>query len=256
MQRIGVFLFIIVCSVSVHTLPLEHYLQHLSEQDKAKLLEKNELVSYSEGSEGLPDFSYLPDIQIAERIRNEFNGFNPNVSDEALFLLPKADGVSLLDIHNSLQEISTLSGIQYHSNHYRELRTLFENVYRIESMKNREAQPDKTSTRALSEDRFFLHLKDVNFGSSFYEAVYFNSTTETSIGLKNVTSLRYGFVPLITKENVRFHLAVIPTDDGILVYGICAVRAGSFIREMIHLPSSFYTRLKALRDWLKLRIYE
>ena len=234
--------------------PVEDFLTFLTAEEKARLMEDKELVIYADSA---PAFRLLPPVSLAPAIQNEFEGYDPNVSDEALFLLPKNDEENLLyHIYSKIRNIRSLSGIQYHSNHYKIWKTLFDNVFETGEIGSDVAVPTVLPAFAPAEERIIIHIEDVNFGDGYYEAAYINSTDAAVFGMKNLTSLKYKHVPLISKEKVRFQMAIIPTDEYLLVYGVCGVKAGSLIQKMIHIPSSFYTRMKALRDWFSNQIYE
>ncbi|MBN2511095.1 MAG: hypothetical protein JXB03_12520 [Spirochaetales bacterium] len=246
--------FFCFINVSFFGAPVDDYLTFLSIEDKTQLLEKQELVVYGEGT---PVFNLLPDTALSDKIRQEFDEFDANVNDEALFLLPLMNQENSIDhIYRKLRNVNTLSGIQYHSNHYREWKILFDNVFEAEKVGSDTALEFSSKGTVPHEERIIIHLEDVNFGSSYYEAVYFNSDSAAGFGLKNLTSLRYKLIPLIGKGKVRFQMLMIPTDEYLLVYGVVGVKAGSLIQEVIHLPSSFYTRLKALRNWFSAQIYQ
>ena len=251
MFHISVFFICLLSTLSAT--PIDTYLSSLSEEEKAKLIEHNELVEYSEGA---PAFRLLPNISLSAAVKAEFEDYEPNVSDEALFLLPKVENQNILPyIYEKLRNISSLSGIQYHSNHYHEWKTLFDNVFETDNVGSDAVIPFKQTESIPWEERIIIHMEDVNFGAGYYEATYFNSTDSITFGLKNLTSLKYKGIPVIRKERVRFQMVIIPTDEYLLVYGVCGVDAGSLIRKMIHIPSSFYTRMKALRDWFTGQIY-
>jgi hypothetical protein len=192
-------------------------------------------------------------------VREQFSGYSPNVTDEALFLLPLPetgqDPSSFL--YARLRAISSLSGIEYFSNHYKQKRVLFSDVYEVDSLSSRAKVADRTGGPIpAGGERFPFHINDVNFGGGYYEADYSSAGGGLAFGFRNKTSLSFFFIPVIGEERVRFHLAAIPLrEDGqLLVYGVCSVEAGDFIKSMIDLPSSFYTRIKALRDWFKARL--
>ena len=245
-------------SPTVSPLSLEDILPQLTPQELAVLREKKEFVYYTEGA---PDFRFLPSIPLAVRVKAYFQGFSPNVGDEALFLLPytlartseatqdSAGSIpSILPLYNRLRAVSTLSGIQYRSSRAKGMRVLFSDVYAVKDLKSKAKIPDPLVQIIPPEDSFPLHMVDANFGSEYYEASYLVRDNTIVFGLKNLTSLKYIF-PVIGAQQFRSQLVIIPLDAEILVYGVAAVEAGDLVRSLIHLPSAFYKRIEALKNW-------
>ena len=254
MKKTAVFIGLFVLGfASLGALTLEDILPGISREDLETLKTKKELVSYADGRS---EFKYLPKTALSGKVREKFQGFDPNVSDEALFLLPlpEKSGDLSLYLYNKLRAISTLSGITYFSNRKKETLVLFSDVYAIDSLNSKKKIPDKTAWVLPAEERIPIHLEDVNFGGGYYEVSYMTADGTLSFGMKNLTSLKY-FFPVISKENVRFELLVIPLDKELLLYGTCSVEAADFVKSMIHLPSAFYTRIRALKDWFSKQVY-
>ena len=242
-------------SATVSPLSLEYILPQLTPQERAELREKKELVYYTDGA---PDFRFLPSIPLSVRVKAYFQGFSPNVGDEALFLLPytpaqpsqrtESSATTLLPLYNRLRAVSTLSGIQYRSSKAKGMRVLFSDVYAVKDLKSKAKIPDPLVQIIPPEDSFPIHLVDANFGSEYYEASYLVRDNTIVFGLKNLTSLKYIF-PVIGAQQFRTQLVIIPLDSELLVYGVAAVEAGDLVRSLIHLPSAFYKRIEALKNW-------
>jgi len=229
-------------------LTIEDILPQLTPQERAELQEKKELVYYTDGA---PDFRFLPSLPLSVRVKTYFQGFSPNVGDEALFLLPyQPEGTTppLLSLYNRLRAVSTLSGIQYRSSKAKGMRVLFSDVYAVKDLKSKTKIPDPLVQIVPPEDSFPIHLVDANFGSEYYEASYLARDNTIIFGLKNLTSLKYIF-PVIGAERFRTQLLIIPLDTELLVYGVAAVEASEMVRSLIHLPSAFYKRMEALKNW-------
>lgn len=245
-------------SATVSPLTLEDVLPQLTHQERAELQEKKELVYYTDGA---PDFRFLPSIPLAVRVKAYFQGFSPNVGDEALFLLPYApaqnpratqgsenSATTLLPLYNRLRAVSTLSGIQYRSSRAKGMRVLFSDVYAVKDLNSKAKIPDPLVQIIPPEDSFPIHLVDANFGSEYYEASYLVRDNTIVFGLKNLTSLKYIF-PVIGAQKFRTQLVIIPLESELLVYGVAAVEASDLVRSLIHLPSAFYKRIEALKNW-------
>ena len=210
-------------------------------------------------------FRFLPRTSLDRTVRGSFDGFSPNVVNEVLYLLPlpPLDGVGsrpasrsevLLQLYNRLRAVSTLSGVVYRSGRTGEDRVLFDDVYAIDSLRARNRLPDPLVTRIPAESRFYLHLVDANFGSSYFEASYFGAADAISFGMRNAQSLTL-VVPVIRADRLRFHLVVVPLEDALLLYGMVGVEAGALIRRTVHLPSAFRNRIETLADWFMGNLY-
>jgi hypothetical protein len=210
-------------------------------------------------------FRYMPETSISEQVRRSFRHVDPNVVNEVLYLLPRpehrADGRPfandqelMLELYNTFRSVSRLSGVTYESGRTAGPRVLFDNVYRIETLRRRSPLPDPVVTRIPREDSFLLQLDDSNFGTSYFEAIYFGGGDAVSMGMTNARSLTYVF-PVIGAERVRFQLVAIPLEDHLLLYGAVALEAGGFLRRVVHLPGSFRRRIEALADWFIGEVY-
>lgn len=211
-------------------------------------------------------FRYMPNTSISDQVRRSFGHVDPNVVNEVLYLLPRperrpdgrpftTDRELMLELYNTLRSVSRLSGVTYESGRTDGPRVLFDNVYRIETLRRRDPLPDPLVTRIPREDTFLLQLDDSNFGTSYFEAIYFGGDDAVSMGMTNARSLTYIF-PVIGAERVRFQLVAIPLEDHLLLYGAVALEAGGFLRRVVHLPSSFRRRIEALADWFIGEVYE
>ncbi|NJL73301.1 MAG: hypothetical protein HC888_18080 [Candidatus Competibacteraceae bacterium] len=237
---------------------LTYLVPGLSDAERVELRDKRELVRFTDAA---PEFALLPMTALAFPIRARFQGYAPTVTDEALFLLPMPDvapGTNTADfIYSRLRDVSSLSGIQYMSNHYREWRVLFSDVYEVGGLDSRRRVDTKTPAFVPPFERVAMHMNDVNFGGGYYEANFMKTGDMLSFGLRNATTLSYFIFPVISEERLRFQIAMIPLreENALLLYGICSVEASDFLQRMVHLPSSFYTRILALKRWFEGRVY-
>lgn len=236
----------------------------LTSDELATILE-DDFVRYHAEDQPLT-FRYLPDTSISEDVRRSFHHVEPNVVNEVLYLLPRPehtrDGRSLnsdedllLYMYNTFRAVSRLSGVKYISNRTGGPRVLFDNVHRIDSLRSGEPLPDPLVRRIPREDGFLLQLDDSNFGTSYFETVYFGGSDAVSMGMTNARALTF-VVPVIRAERVRFQLVAIPLEEHVLLYGAVALEAGGFLRRVVHLPSSFRRRIDALSDWFIGEVYE
>ncbi|POQ98658.1 hypothetical protein AU468_12400 [Alkalispirochaeta sphaeroplastigenens] len=235
----------------------------LSREELAELLDQGSLIFHSEDEP--ITFRYLPRSSISDQVQRSFGHFEPNVVNEVLFLLPRpqensrgapyaSDQELLLDLYNTFRAVSKLSGVEYESSRAGGMRVLFDNVYAIESVRNRDPLPDPVVTRVPRESSFLLHLEDSNFGRSFFEASFYGGDDAVSMGMTNLRSLTF-FVPVVRAERVRFQMLALPLEDHLLLYGAVGLEAGGFLRRMVHLPGSFRRRIVALTDWFTQQVY-
>lgn len=211
-------------------------------------------------------FRYLPRSSISSQVQQSFHHVSPNIVNEVLYLLPRpthrtpegtplvSDEELLLELYNTFRAVSKLSGITYISNRAGGPRVLFDNVYRIETLRRRDPLPDPIVARVPREDTFLLQLDDSNFGTSYFEAMFFGGSDAVSMGMTNARALTF-MIPVIRAERVRFQLVAIPLEDHLLLYGAVALEAGAFLRRVVHLPSSFQRRIDALSDWFIGEVY-
>jgi len=234
---------------------LRDVVPNLSAAERAELIE-NEYIQYYNEDTGI-EFRFMPDSSVSNRVRTAFADHDPSVVNEVLYLLPKpeVEGDVLLFLYNKLRAVSRLSGVTYISGRTGEEKVLFDDVYRIDSVRNANKQPDPIVRRIPNEDSFLIHLIDSNFGRSFFRATYIGGDDAVAMSMTNAARMTY-IIPVIGTENLRFQLVAMPIDDYLLFYAVVGVEVGGFFRRVVDIPASFRRRIEALGQWFIEEVYD
>jgi hypothetical protein len=176
----------------------------------------------------------------------------PTCLVESLTVIPYLDKpVGLLDIYNAMGKVRDLKGRLYHSFTRDENVPLFEDATRVESSKKTRAIPDPAAASALPRsDRFYVCLKDINFGNSYYQADIGVEEYGLLYGLSNFKSLSYGIIPVIKEKKFSAQFYVEPISEGVLVYSVAVAEVSDFIAGRINIPSAIRKRIEVILGWL------
>jgi len=228
----------------------------LSADQKSVLLDDGEVTMFH-----FDEFSpqLLPPVGQKDSIADMVKGQELNMGIEGLFLyrdfnseaFEKDQDAVLLKMYNVLRSISTLEGIEYYSASRDEMRTLFVESWVIPDLENPDRKlPDLLVSDIPSYDKFFIHQKDKSFGKheSLMEFSYDAPVISTAI--VNQTNMYYkGFIKAVKPEQMQIHLVIMPTDEGLLFYGITAADTLNMKAFREKANNSFYNRVKAMYQW-------
>jgi hypothetical protein len=228
----------------------------LSSQQKSDLLNTGELTEFHFSSF---DPLLLPDVGMVNEIRSMVLKEELNMGIEGLFLFKDFDSAAYnanpettkLALYNALRSVSTLEGIEYYSASREEMRTLFVESWMIPDLDSaRNRLSDSIVTTIPGKDSFFIHQKDKSFGrhESVMEFVY-SSPVIWSVIINQTPMYYKGFLKAMNPQQLQIHLLVMPTDQGLLVYGFSAADRINIRAFREKANNSFYNRVKALYAW-------
>jgi len=229
--------------------------------------QRNELLSRGE----LTEFHFdnfvpylLPPLKMEKELRSMVSEEELNMGIEGLFLYRDFDADAfrknpdgtLLELYNALRSVSTLEGTEYYSASREEMRTLFEESWRIPDLESsRKKLEDSHVTAIPVRDQFFIHQKDKSFGKHESEMTFEYTAPVIWSVIINQTPMFYkGILKAISPQQLQIHLVVIPTDKGLLFYGISAADTINVKAFREKANNSFYNRVKALYAWYITRI--
>jgi len=228
----------------------------LSIQQKSELLSQGELTEFHFDT-FVP--LLLPPVKMEDSLRSKVREGELNMGIEGLFLYSDFDMTSyrenpeksLLGLYNALRSVSTLEGTEYYSASRDEMRTLFEESWRIPDLDSeKQKMEDSRVTSIPANDSFFIHQKDKSFGKHESEMSFQYSSPVIRAVIINQTPMYYkGILKAINPEHLQIHLVIIPTDKGLLFYGISAADTINIKAFREKANNSFYNRVKALYAW-------
>jgi hypothetical protein len=228
----------------------------LSSEQKSDLINKGELTEFHFDSF---DPLLLPETGMSGDIRKMVLDEELNMGIEGLFLFKEFDMESYnanpektkLDLYNTLRSVSTLEGTEYYSASRDEMRALFVESWKIPDLDSaRDRLPDPVVSTIPTSDSFFIHQKDKSFGKHESEMGFVYDSPVIWSVIINQTPMYYkGFLRVINPQQLQIHLVVMPTDRGLLFYGISAADTINIKAFREKANNSFYNRVKALYAW-------
>jgi len=228
----------------------------LSKDQKTELVDKGELTQFHFKTF---DPLLLPHVGMDNELRDMVMKAGLNMGIEGLFLYKDFDVKAFqkdpdkveLALYNALRSVSTLEGTEYYSASRDKMRTLFEESWQIPDLDSpNDKLKDPVVTSIPNRDSFFIHQKDKSFGKNESTMDFIYKSPVIWSVIINETPMYYkGILRAISPENLQIHLVVMPTDKGLLFYGITAadtINIRAFREKANH---SFYNRVKALYGW-------
>lgn len=195
-----------------------------------------------------------PDIDLARTVRRELERERPNIIAESLVIVPMdARDEVLLALYNELLTVSQFDTIEFFSDRWQEYHRVFYHSYRIASLDDRDPLPDLSVSRIPRELEFLVDqsFPPMTDAASRYRLEW-NDRTETLLfSATTLEALRWNGVPVIGDGNLNIRVVVTPVPEGLMLYGVGAVRAfdmAGLLYERISVP--FNGRVAGILDWV------
>jgi len=251
MKRMALlFALLFICS-ALSALDLEDV---VGRERAAALLAGEKPVNAQFGNSMVPGL--VPNNDISRAFLSAIqNDLNPSIIVETLNIYRKPEGgralsqAELTALYNELLKLSSLTGIQYYSASRDSMRIFYESSFIVDGPSSRNRIPDPHHARPPGELTLYARQRDSTFGENNYQYNYYLYPGLMIFTQENLNTLTYGILPLISRNNLRSVVALIDTDDHIVVYAASMARAASFpgVRERI--SNSFSNRAEAVFLW-------
>ncbi len=221
-----------------------------------ELASRGEISRYLDSSATLALYPARPERgAIIESIK----AMNPTIGVEILKLMPmpgiaKTDSASMLRIYNSLRALGTLKGIEYYSASRKRMRIFYEDAYIIDNRTDKKRIADAKASAVEAKSNLLCFFKDSSFGEYVCSIDYSADAASIFMDMQNLTEIWYLFVKIIEPKNMKSRIVVIPVEDGILFYGLSAVRGDDPFGIAKSKSDSLYNRLIALYNWFDSRM--
>ncbi|MBF9014915.1 MULTISPECIES: DUF6675 family protein [unclassified Oceanispirochaeta] len=249
-------LAVLPLSADSDLLSFDELTSFLSRDDKTTLLNDGELTRFHFSTF---DPLLLPPVDLSDDLRKKTLENDLNMGIEGLFLFKDFDVDAYnadpekvkLKLYNILRSVSTLEGTQYYSASRGEMRDLFVESWMIPDLKSKNKMMDDPIVSTIpASDSIFIHQKDKSFGKHESEMEYIYDSPVIWSVIINQTPMYYkGFLKAINPEKMQIHLLAMPTDEGLLFYGITAADTLNIKAFREKANNSFYNRVKALYAW-------
>lgn len=180
--------------------------------------------------------------------------FDGTVNVESARLVRPAEGppADLGAVAARLLDVETLSGVTYYSERKKGIAVLFDDVYRVDAPGSRTRAPVPPKVGVVRETT--IHLKDSNFGSSWYSV----RVEETGEGLlfsfANARQLNFMVIRAFDVAGVRMLVQIVPVREGLYVASMCAADPSGAAAAIVDMYSAMEKRLKAVQDWVVARM--
>jgi hypothetical protein len=231
-------------------------LSDIISQDSLVALEKDGKVIRVQTGKGqaqlIPEYSPL---KLSVKIIEE--QLKPSIIVENLYIFRKPDAKTgkawteeeQLQLFNNIRAISTLTGIEYYSASRKQMRTFYEYSYVIDNPEAKRAIQDPIVRVLPMETTLFARQKDLTFGDNVYRYDYKTTNNSLLFIQTNMTTLSYGIIPLVQKENLKSLIAIIDVDEGLLLYAGTFAKASTIPGVEGKIKDSFSNRTEAIYKW-------
>lgn len=158
-------------------------------------------------------------------------------------------GFSLSEIAERLLDVETLSGVTYYSERKKGIAVLFDDVYRVDAPGSL-----KKSAGPVAGPESSIHLKDSNFGSSWYSLKIETSDEGLSLSLANARPLNFAVLRAFGEQGVRMSVEIVPVREGVYIASMCVAEPSKAAASLVDMYSAMEKRLKAVQGWVVARI--
>jgi len=192
--------------------------------------------------------------KLVESVRQDLG---PSVTVETLHIYkkpPEAEASAwssreAAELFNGLLALSTLEGIQYYSQSHGAMRVLYETSSVIDGLSTKQPLPDPVYSQPEPALTVLARQKDSSFGDNIYQYDYSFAPGVLFFTQMNLTSLTYGIIPAVRKNNLRSVFAVMDTDNYLLIYAVSMAKAASLPGMNSRIGDSFANRAHAIFNW-------
>ncbi len=237
----------------------ESYLEHLTDEQLASLLNGEQLRSGSETGNELqlliPGSLTDHHLVISDESESLF-------SIECLSLIPyplgfeatAAEGM-MLSLFNTLRSVSTQEGIMYISHRRGDIPAkLISTSYVVSEVGNNTREDDPIVSELPTEDHMIVYQDDTSFRGNFYEYTYWTNSSEIAVRIINRSDMKvFGLFPAVRSDLMSIYVQILPVDEGLLIYSLAIAadlpREISILGYKVNLTNSFTQRLIAVQKW-------
>ncbi len=194
-----------------------------------------------------------------EELRAFVKRTQPDLLVEALYLIPKgmshrghswSDGEKTA-LYDAIRAIHSLEGISYFSASRNKMRIFYERSTLIEGPENRNPVHDPVGGPMGTLEQRYAIQKDLTFGENVYRYEFGAAVDSIWFEQVNLTTMKYGIIPLVGKEGLSTLVIVSDADDALILYAAVAAKVALVPGLEDKMKSSFSNRADALYTWFK-----
>ena len=221
----------------------------------AELVQKKEIIKLKYGASNMKP-EMLPVSAFSEKMSSLLSKKKPAFLGESISLYKK-EGPNNPDVSKILRHISGLEGIEYFSNSYQEMRTLYLTSYAVKEVKTSGNVVYERIDDPLNEGFDGLEILarqiDATFGDFIYKYRYLKEDDGIGMVCVNTQKITHPDMSLISlhPEAMTLSLAVYDLDDYILIHCLSTAKFPTVPFIGGRIKRAFSSRLTAVYNWFK-----
>jgi hypothetical protein len=226
--------------------PLSAIVPGLAGVNLARILSGESLVLDASESRVL---AMLPATPEAARIGKAASELKPAFLVESLYLARGIRVDDRLALFNALTAVRTMSGLTYFSFNRNKETVLYSDVYRTGAPGSTKALPDVVARELPEKSRFDIHIRDVNFGSTWYGLNVDMRGGGFEMDMVNTKPIGLVIVRAFDRDALRTRFTIAQADEGAVIYGICMADPAPAAARLVDMYWAVAKRLDAVRQW-------
>mgnify|MGYP006295000933 FL=1 len=180
---------------------------------------------------------------------------NPNVISEAVLWIDTEKGTStresLLFLMNKFLQVDRLTEIRYYNPDKDKNHVAFDASYRVSEEGSRKRLENIRLTSLPEELEIVVFQKLPPLGPMTSKYVYTADDEHMEMVARNLTPLKYSFLAVIREGNFYTRVVVLPRDEGLILYGVGAIRLLNPFNILGDKIEPFYYRIKGIFQWYR-----
>ena len=254
------FIFFVVCLFPIFanenssTRSIDQRLSDiLDSKIAAELVQKKEIIKLKYGASNMKP-EMLPVSAFSEKMSSLLSKKKPAFLGESISLYKK-EGPNNPDVSKILRHISGLEGIEYFSNSYQEMRTLYLTSHAVKEVKTSDGLVYEPIDDPLNEEFDGLEILarqiDPTFGDFIYKYRYLKEDNGIGMICVNTQKITHPDMSLISlpPDAMALSLAVYDLDDYILIHCLSSAKFPTIPFIGGRIKRAFSSRLTAVYNW-------
>lgn len=219
----------------------------------AELVQKKEIIKLKYGASNMKP-EMLPVSAFSEKMSSLLSKKKPAFLGESISLYKK-EGPNNPDVSKILRHISGLEGIEYFSNSYQEMRTLYLTSHAVKEVKTSDGLVYEPIDDPLNEEFDGLEILarqiDPTFGDFIYKYRYLKEDNGIGMICVNTQKITHPDMSLISlpPDAMTLSLAVYDLDDYILIHCLSSAKFPTIPFIGGRIKRAFSSRLTAVYNW-------
>ena len=219
----------------------------------AELVQKKEIIKLKYGASNMKP-EMLPVSAFSEKMSSLLSKKKPAFLGESISLYKK-EGPNNPDVSKILRHISGLEGIEYFSNSYQEMRTLYLKSHAVKEVKTSDGLVYEPIDDPLNEEFDGLEILarqiDPTFGDFIYKYRYLKEDNGIGMICVNTQKITHPDMSLISlpPDAMVLSLAVYDLDDYILIHCLSSAKFPTIPFIGGRIKRAFSSRLTAVYNW-------